>query len=482
MSVEHDDEWGMPEVTVATFYNREEKGEEEDDVVGEDEFDDDKNIGSNVAYSKYIPQKKGDNIEADDEGGGVGYNDSTLDSDDETPKTTGRSYPLPPKQLLNTNSKGKIGRNSRTETIQQFVGPRRSPIHVRKVRYGATIARRLLRRAGTATSCIPDEPGLILHRLTYLMNNPKMLPPHNSLSANTECVAVWCRTGRWATLQAASILHLVFLGHAGSAVAGGVVASNFFLWVPVPGVWGTLGYWWYVPAAVAYPILIPLLVGFGLASLGPLEVLRRSRNKWRIISTDLNQAFWLQADDDVRERYFGSSQSSDVDWVTNFFGGSADTNRNDQGNDVGDHTGKYMPLGLGDGMDADDSDDDEDGRRLRDPPEYTSSAGPSIGDRWRGAVHKVSMIRSSLTAAVSSGHAQRGSASDSNFSSFIDEDERFSRDVHDGNGESNDHLRKRSSRGLSISDAMSNNIDDGALGKGVPQCGTRINVFKDSVP
>ena len=58
MSVEHDDEWGMPGVTVATFYNREEKGEEEDDVVGEDEFDDDKNIGSNVAYSKYIPQKK----------------------------------------------------------------------------------------------------------------------------------------------------------------------------------------------------------------------------------------------------------------------------------------------------------------------------------------------------------------------------------------------------------------------------------------
>lgn len=140
------------------------------------------------------------------------------------------------------------------------------------------------------------------------------------------------------------------------------------------GFWGSVGYIWFVPATVAYPLLVPVLIGFGLASLVPLEALRRFRKKWAQISTEMNKAFWANADADIRECYFSSTVSADDDWTNNFFGGLGDkmkTKREDKQGGGGDASeedkGKYMPLGGGaaasTGEDADgsfDSSDDAD--------------------------------------------------------------------------------------------------------------------------
>ena len=133
--------------------------------------------------------------------------------------------------------------------------------------------------------------------------------------------------------------------------AGGVVASNVMLWSPMPGLWGAVGWWWYVPATVAYPFLIPLLVTFGLASLLPLEILRRYRNKWKKHTQDLNREFWTVADEETKVEYFGTTATSDEDWVKKFFGGKDDEK------DEAEH-GAYMPVG-GLGDDDDDDVDDE---------------------------------------------------------------------------------------------------------------------------
>jgi len=53
------------------------------------------------------------------------------------------------------------------------------------------------------------------------------------MAANGECAAVWCRMGRWCTLQGSSILHILFVGQAGGAAVGGVLATNVMLWAPV---------------------------------------------------------------------------------------------------------------------------------------------------------------------------------------------------------------------------------------------------------
>jgi len=220
---------------------------------------------------------------------------------------------------------------------------------VQKVKYRASLAKRLLSRGGTVTCCSPDEQTLVLARVKYLLEAPGRLPEFHLMAANGECAAVWCRMGRWCTLQGSSILHILFVGQAGGAAVGGVVASNVMLWAPMPGFWGSVGYIWFVPATVAYPLLVPLLIGFGLASLVPLEALRRFRKKWAEISIEMNTAFWVNTDVEVRECYYASTMSSDDDWMKKFFGdspvGGAIKKRDGEEDKAEEERGQYMPLG-----------------------------------------------------------------------------------------------------------------------------------------
>ena len=110
----------------------------------------------------------------------------------------------------------------------------------------------------------------------------------------------------------------------------------------------------------AYPLLIPLLVTYGLVSFVPIEVLRRFRKKWRRITDSLNHRFWADASDDIRE-YFGVVESTDDDILKKFFGGAdRDTKDEDQGRD----SARYMPVGGG-GMGVDDEDEEDDADMIR---------------------------------------------------------------------------------------------------------------------
>eukprot|EP00558_Chaetoceros_sp_UNC1202_P010167 CAMPEP_0197245158 /NCGR_PEP_ID=MMETSP1429-20130617/10030_1 /TAXON_ID=49237 /ORGANISM="Chaetoceros sp., Strain UNC1202" /LENGTH=229 /DNA_ID=CAMNT_0042705603 /DNA_START=297 /DNA_END=986 /DNA_ORIENTATION=- len=180
----------------------------------------------------------------------------------------------------------------------------------------------------------------------------------------------------------------MFAGNAGGAVAGGLFASHVFLWAPMPGMWGSLGYIWYVPATVAFPILVPVLIGFGLVSLVPLEVLRRFRKKWAQISKVLNDDFWAKADDDVKELYFASSLSTDDDWTKKFFmhDGNAEEEK-----------GKYMPLNS-DTIDDGSGEEDEDEIMKRISKEYGMNPSvqqeaknnpSSLKENWQTMVEKM---------------------------------------------------------------------------------------------
>jgi hypothetical protein len=78
---------------------------------------------------------------------------------------------------------------------------------------------------------IVDDPALVRRRVSFLLGNPGILPRYSLVESNCECVAVWCKTGRWSTLQ--------FSRWAGGAnlasrvaVAGGLSAAYCSMIVP----------------------------------------------------------------------------------------------------------------------------------------------------------------------------------------------------------------------------------------------------------
>ena len=108
--------------------------------------------------------------------------------------------------------------NATAISLTTFCGGSTKKNAVRKVRYGSNFAKRLLSRPGSVTAVKADVPGLVLARVKFLLENPGVLPPYHRMAANGECAAVWCRIGRFITLQGSSILQIMFFGQAGGAV------------------------------------------------------------------------------------------------------------------------------------------------------------------------------------------------------------------------------------------------------------------------
>lgn len=149
------------------------------------------------------------------------------------------------------------------------------------------------------------------------------------------------------------MLEIVSASGAGSAAVAGGVVSQMTVTYMMP--WGSWMLVWSVPATVAYPFLVPLLVGYGLTSLVPLEVLRRYRKKWKGISDALNRDFWARgAEEEIKVEFFGRTVSSDHHQLGNFFGIHQEE---EQENNVG----KYMPLNMGGGADDHDNEEEEEG-------------------------------------------------------------------------------------------------------------------------
>ncbi len=90
-----------------------------------------------------------------------------------------------------------------------------------------------------------------------------------------------------------------------------------------------------------------------MASLVPLEILRRNRKKWRGITDGLNHEFWSGTSESIKEEYFGVMATAEREAeMRSFFGvRENDTSAADDA--------KYMPVGgTPGGLDSDDEDEE----------------------------------------------------------------------------------------------------------------------------
>ena len=121
-----------------------------------------------------------------------------------------------------------------------------------------------------------DSAKLVLSRTHFILENEHLLPPYHVFYSNSECIAVWAKTGRWSTLQAAVYL-------VSSSVGFGKSATMLT-----------------ISAAAAHMILVPALAVGGLAVVSaPLLFLKKSQEKWEEATMLLTDKFWMQADNEV---------------------------------------------------------------------------------------------------------------------------------------------------------------------------------------
>ena len=156
--------------------------------------------------------------------------------------------------------------------------------------------------AKAAAEEIPEtDPGtLVVERVNFLLENQHLIPPWNALKSNSECIAVWCKTGRWSTYQVSGYLHTLFMGQAKTAATVAAAASTASVTVPAAGYMGWLGFTTQVSLLALHPWLIPAIAGYGIASIGvPMYILRKCGAFWAKTTIELNDEFWSRAPPDV---------------------------------------------------------------------------------------------------------------------------------------------------------------------------------------
>lgn len=114
-----------------------------------------------------------------------------------------------------------------------------------------------------------DPTEIVLARTNWLLENEDLLPPYHVFYSNSECIAVWCKTGRWSTLQTAVFLGTTSVGGAKSATLA------------------TMG------VAAAHVLLAPVVAVGGIIWVSaPMVILKESRKKWQETTMHMTQLFW----------------------------------------------------------------------------------------------------------------------------------------------------------------------------------------------
>mmetsp|Transcript_34697 Transcript_34697/g.76224 ORF Transcript_34697/g.76224 Transcript_34697/m.76224 type:complete len:303 (+) Transcript_34697:132-1040(+) len=135
---------------------------------------------------------------------------------------------------------------------------------------------------------VEPDPNVVLERVNFLIQRPDLIPKYELLESNCECVAVWCRTGKFQTHQVARLFSNGRRNGALAAATGTAVAATVPVTVPAAGVWG----WFGATATVSLLSVAPWIPAIGVAGVGVWSLLSHKHHKnWNERTRILNDAF-----------------------------------------------------------------------------------------------------------------------------------------------------------------------------------------------
>lgn len=174
----------------------------------------------------------------------------------------------------------------------------------RKVQYqDSWVNIHLRKRSGTCTASPSDPPEVVMKRVNFLLQQSKLdgssssvLPKYHSIFANCECVAVWCKTGIWSTLQASSFLSHAAVGQVKGTAVIATAAASAQATVPAAGMMGWMGFTTTVPLMSVQPLLLPAICAYGAVTIGgPAAILAYAKSSWKETTKRLNEALGIDS-------------------------------------------------------------------------------------------------------------------------------------------------------------------------------------------
>ena len=114
-----------------------------------------------------------------------------------------------------------------------------------------------------------DPKEIVLARANFVLEHMEVLPSYHVFFSNSECIAVWCKTGRWSTLQTSvwCSTNSVAAFKSSAITTIGVAAAN--------------------------PLLAPVIAIGGLVWVSaPMVLLQKSQVKWEEATEKMTRLFW----------------------------------------------------------------------------------------------------------------------------------------------------------------------------------------------
>ena len=167
-----------------------------------------------------------------------------------------------------------------------------------------------------------DPPKLVLARTRWLLKHGEsVLPPYHAFHSNSECIAVFCKTGYWRNIQADVFLHSTAIGNAKTM---GVA---------------TMG------VAASVPLLAPVIAGLGIGMVAaPWLVLSSAKKQATDITQKMTDQFWAQAEPEVfleciehwskLDEYYAKQQQQKLNGSTVPNDEASDEKSQDESNDI----------------------------------------------------------------------------------------------------------------------------------------------------
>ena len=176
----------------------------------------------------------------------------------------------------------------------------------KKVKYGANFLQRCASFfPGTATAAHSVHPTLVVSRAKFIVSNVDLIPSYHVFKSNCECMAVWCKTGRWMTIQASTALHLFALSPIKASALGGTYVAAQTVAIPQAGIWGWMGYTTQVSLMSTQPWLLPAIIGGGaIMSIAPIVLLKKYERGWKKVENALDEQFWKYFWEAIDENLF----------------------------------------------------------------------------------------------------------------------------------------------------------------------------------